>query len=53
MTGVQTCALPISRARAIGTAARARILDGHTYAQRAVILDALLRDTLARKRAAA
>ena len=42
-----------ARARAIGTAARARILDGHTYAQRAVILDALLRDTLARKRAAA
>jgi len=40
------------RARAIGAAARARILDGHTYAQRAVILDALLRDTLARKRAA-
>ncbi len=42
-----------TRARAIGAAARARILDGHTYAQRAVILDALLRDTLARKRAAA
>ena len=42
-----------ARARAIGTAARARILEGHTYAQRAVILDALLRDTLARKRAAA
>ncbi len=41
------------RARAIGAAARARILAGHTYAQRAVILDALLRDTLARKRAAA
>lgn len=46
-------ALTPARARAIGTAARARILDGHTYAQRAVILDALLRDTLARKRAAA
>ena len=46
-------ALTPTRARAIGGAARARILDGHTYAQRAVILDALLRDTLARKRAAA
>ncbi len=41
------------RARAIGGAARARILAGHTYAQRAVILDKLLRETLAQKRAAA
>ena len=46
-------ALTPGRARAIGAAARARVLAGHTYAQRAVILDALLRDTLARKRAAA
>lgn len=34
-----------TRARAIGDAARTRILAGHTYAQRAVILDALLRET--------
>jgi spore maturation protein CgeB len=34
------------RARAIGRAARARILAGHTYAQRAVIVDALLREHL-------
>ncbi len=46
-------ALTPGRARAIGTAARERILAGHTYAQRAVILDALLRDTLAQKRQAA
>jgi len=46
-------ALTPDRARAIGAAARERILAGHTYAQRAVILDALLRDTLARKRQAA
>jgi spore maturation protein CgeB len=38
------------RARSIGAAARARILAGHTYQQRAVILDQLLRDTMARKR---
>ncbi len=38
------------RAQAIGAAARARILAGHTYEKRAVILDALLRETLARKR---
>jgi len=34
-----------ARARAIGDAARTRILSGHTYAQRAIILDALLRET--------
>jgi spore maturation protein CgeB len=34
------------RARAIGAAARARILHGHTYAQRATIVDALLREHL-------
>jgi spore maturation protein CgeB len=39
-----------ARARSIGEAARARILAGHTYRQRAVILDQLLRDTMARKR---
>ncbi len=33
------------RARRIGGAARARILAGHTYAQRAVIVDRLLRET--------
>ena len=37
------------RARAIGIAARARILAGHTYAQRAVVLDALLRSEMAAK----
>ena len=42
-----------ARARSIGEAARARILAGHTYRQRAVILDRLLRDTMARKRQAA
>ncbi len=42
-----------ARARGIGEAARARILAGHTYQQRAVILDRLLRDTVARKRQAA
>jgi len=31
------------RAAQIGEAARARFLDGHTYAQRAVEVDALLR----------
>lgn len=41
------------RARAIGQAARARVLAAHTYDRRAVLVDALLRDTLARKRAAA
>ncbi len=33
------------RARAIGEAAKRRVLAEHTYAQRAVILDRLLRDT--------
>jgi spore maturation protein CgeB len=42
-----------ARAHAVGEAARARILAGHTYQQRAVILDQLLRDTLAGKRQAA
>ncbi len=42
-----------ARARSIGEAARARILAGHTYQQRAVILDRLLRDTMARKQQAA
>jgi spore maturation protein CgeB len=32
-----------SRAAAIGAAARARIIAHHTYAQRAVLVDALLR----------
>jgi len=34
------------RARAIGRAARARILAGHTYAQRAAVVDRILRDSL-------
>ena len=38
-----------ARARAIGDAARARVLAQHTYRQRAVILDRLLRDALAGK----
>ena len=46
-------ALTLARARAIGDAARARVLAQHTYQQRAVILDRLLRDTMARKRPAA
>ncbi len=46
-------ALTPARARAIGDAARARVLAQHTYRQRAVILDRLLRDTLERKRPAA
>ena len=45
-------ALTPARARAIGEAGRARVLAEHTYARRAVILDTLLRDTTARKRAA-
>ena len=36
------------RARRIGEAARARVLASHTYAQRAVIVDRLLRDASAR-----
>ena len=39
------------RARAIGEAGRARVLAEHTYAQRAVILDRLLRGTMARQAA--
>ncbi len=42
-----------ARARGIGEAARARILAGHTYTQRAVILDRLLRDTMTGKQQAA
>ena len=42
-----------ARARAIGNAARTRVLAGHTYQQRAVILDQVLQDTMARKRQAA
>lgn len=45
-------ALTPERARAIGEAARARVLTEHTYAQRAAILDALLRETAERPRAA-
>ena len=41
------------RARSIGDAARARILAGHTYAQRAVILNRLLRETMAARQPAA
>ena len=40
-------ALTPERARAIGAAARARVLAGHTYAQRAVIVDRLLRQGFA------
>ena len=42
-----------ARARAVGDAARARVLAEHTYGQRAAILDRLLRDAVARKRPAA
>ena len=38
------------RARAIGEAARQRILAEHTYARRAAEADALLRQEAARKR---
>ncbi|WP_270935853.1 CgeB family protein [Falsiroseomonas oryzae] len=41
-----------ARARAIGQAARARILEEHTYARRGVQVDALLREHLARAREA-
>ncbi|PWC36108.1 glycosyltransferase [Azospirillum sp. TSO35-2] len=43
-------ALTPERARAIGEAARRRILAGHTYARRAVEVDALLRGALAARR---
>lgn len=39
-------ALTPDRARAIGAAARTRVLAHHTYAQRAVIVDALFRNRL-------
>ena len=45
-------ALTPERAREIGEAARARVLAEHTYGQRAAILDALLRETAERPRAA-
>jgi spore maturation protein CgeB len=45
-------ALTPERARAIGEAARARILAGHTYARRGAQVDALLHETAARKREA-
>ena len=38
------------RARAIGGAARARVLAGHTYDKRAALADALLQEEAARKR---
>ncbi|MCR0982866.1 CgeB family protein [Roseomonas populi] len=41
------------RAKAIGEAARARILAEHTYTRRGAEVDALLRDTAAQKRSAA
>jgi spore maturation protein CgeB len=41
------------RARAIGARARARILAEHTYAERAHIVDGLLRQALAHRRATA
>ena len=45
-------ALTPGRAREIGEAARARILAGHTYDKRAVIVDGLLREVAERMRAA-
>ena len=45
-------ALTPERARAIGAAARARVLAAHTYDRRAVIVDGLLRETAERVRAA-
>jgi spore maturation protein CgeB len=46
----QLDALTPGRARAIGDAARARILAEHTYARRGATVDALLREEAARKR---
>ena len=46
-------ALTPERARAIGDAARRRILAEHTYERRGAEVDAILREALARKRAAA
>ena len=45
-------ALTPGRAREIGEAARARILAGHTYDKRGVIVDGLLREVAERVRAA-
>jgi spore maturation protein CgeB len=45
-------ALTPARARAIGEAARARILGAHTYARRGAQVDALLREQHARRREA-
>ena len=42
-----------TRARAIGMAAQRRVLAEHTYARRGIEVDALLRDTLGRRRASA
>lgn len=42
-----------ARAREIGEAAQRRILSEHTYARRGVAVDAVLRDTMARRRATA
>jgi spore maturation protein CgeB len=44
-------ALTPDRARAIGAAARARILAEHTYARRGATVDTLLREEAARRRA--
>jgi spore maturation protein CgeB len=46
----QLRALSPERARSIGQAALARVLKEHTYAQRAVQADAILREELASKR---
>ncbi len=46
-------ALTPARARAIGAAARARILDGHTYARRGAEVDVILRELAARRRGSA
>lgn len=46
----QVASLTPERARAIGEAARARILAEHTYARRGAQVDALLREVAARKR---
>jgi spore maturation protein CgeB len=44
------CALTPQRAREIGAAARARVLDAHTYARRAALLNTVLSETMARRR---
>ncbi len=43
-------ALTPERAKAIGEAGRARIVSEHTYGRRGAQVDALLRETAARKR---